>query len=552
MEKIVLSKTTLIAGILISILASSAVTAVVTMQFIAGPQGLQGPKGDKGDKGDTGAAGATGQTGPEGPAGATGATGATGPAGPQGVKGDTGATGATGPQGPTGATGLNGGIASPDYDSGWVDITDKSGQFFNITHSLNSQNVIVDIEGKTTIDGNIHQNYLGLTDEKLGWQREIRGFTGHSIVKTSDWDYFILGDSGSQAEIVLPSQLSGVYNTWSGYGPGNNSGRSIIKSADGGLAFAGYLESPGAGPGKNDSWLVKTDQYGHANWYQTYGGVGNDYAYSIIQSIDGDYALAGYTNSFGAGNYDFYLVKADSGSSLLWNKTFGGLNDDFAYSVIQSNDGGYVLAGKSNSFGGSSFDVYIVKCDSNGNLQWNVTFGGPGDDGAYSVVKSADGGYAVGGYTNSYGSGGYDALLIKISASGSVLWHKTYGGAKDDLGYSFTSTAEGGYAFVGYTNSTLNSPSDVLLMRVDAGGRMMWNTTYDVGDSGNVPGYAITETNCGGFALVTPRYTDCPIIVTDAEAGLAWTTSSANTMTLHRGETDPYWNYVRVRIWKVA
>lgn len=238
--------------------------------------------------------------------------------------------------------------ASIEYESEWIDITDKCGQYFNVTHSLNSTDVMVDIQGRTALGGGAHQRNLGLT----------------------------------------------------GYEPG---------------------------------------------WSRAYGGTSNDFAESVVQTVDGGYVIAGSTRSYGAGNDDFWLVKTDASGNAQWNKTYGGTEIEQDGSVVQTTDGGYAIAGWTESYGDNA---WLVKTDVNGNAQWNKTYGGIGSCSARSLVQTVDGGYALAGY--SYGGGNMNFWLAKA----------------------------------------------------------------------------------------------------EAESGLAWTDSTVDTITLYRGATDPYWNFVRVRIWK--
>ena len=567
-KKIMLSKTIIIVAILISVLATSAVTAEVTMQYVTGPIGPQGPKGDTGDKGDTGAQGPTGETGPQGPKGDTGATGATGSQGPKGDTGDTGATGATGatgpegPEGPIGPVGPSGdggtsvSTSAPDFDSGWIDIRTQCGEFFNVTHNLNSQNLIVDITGKTTVDGGVHQRYYGVSDVVPGVRIGFDTFTGHCVIQTNDWRYVIIGDvsygsSKSDVRVIKSLTMQGLYDIYEVYGgSGDDHGLSIIEDDQWNLVFAGYTDSFGFG--KNDCWLVKTNSYGDLLWNKTYGGANNDYAYKVIQTSDGGYVLAGYTDSFGAGGYDVYLVKTDSEGNLLWSKTFGGTGDDYAYSVVQSNDGGFVLAGKSNSAGALGFDLYVLKCDGNGVLSWELRSFYAGDDCAYSIVKSKDGGFAVGGY---YTTSNQDQnmWIVRINESGSEVWNKSYGDTGDEVIYSMISTVEGGYAFVAYQNSS-EYPNSVALVKLDPTGNELWWRVIAL-DAPNSFVYSVAETmgGVGGLVALAEFGTNISLFtIREAEAGLSWTDSTVNTLTLYRGYSDPYWNYVRVRIWRQA
>ncbi|MFZ8802650.1 MAG: hypothetical protein ACO2PO_06640 [Candidatus Calescibacterium sp.] len=161
----------------------------------------------------------------------------------------------------------------------------------------------------------------------------------------------------------------------------------------------------------------------NSTFAKTIGGSSDDGAFSIIQSSDGGYVVAGWTLSFGAGySYDFYVVKLDSSGNVQWTKTIGGKGTDKAYSIIQSSDGGYVVAGETRSFGAGYSDFYVVKLDSSGNVQWTKTIGGKDTDEAYSIIQSSDGGYVVAGRTRSFGAGDYDFYVVKMDANGNVCF----------------------------------------------------------------------------------------------------------------------------------
>jgi len=449
--------------------------------------------------------------------------------------------------------------ASMQYDSGWINITDKCGQNITITHNMNSSNIIVDITGKTTIGGIVHQRHL-VHDEYGGKTGNIPG-----------WNKAYGGSEDNRAY-------------------------SVIQTSDGGYAIAGYT---------NNGWLrakdfhlIKTDATGDVEWWNTYGGTLDEIAHSVIQTTDGGYALAGCTNSIGAGGYDFYLVKTNSEGVKQWEKTFGGTSDDEAYSVVQSSDGGYVLAGYTASMGAGGHDFYLVKTDSAGIRQWDLPYGGPLDDEARSLVRTSDGGYALAGHTHSYGAGSCNFYLVKTNAGGTMLWNQTYGGTYLDIAFSLIQTTDGGYALAGWTGSSsqgfgliktysngtqqwvktfggwsdypysvvqtmeggyalagsTGSPEDFLLIMTDPDGNMQWNKTYDGANEDWA--YSVIQTSDGGFALAGSTGSlyggsaDFWLVKTVVELGLAWIDSTANSTTLYRGITDQYWNFVRVRLWK--
>jgi hypothetical protein len=460
----------------------------------------------------------------------------------------------------------------PTYDSGWLDITGEAGEYITIVHNLNNTDVVVDITGKTTADGGAHQKYFGGTDFVAGWNKTYGG-TGidgaSSFVHTVDGGYALAGDASFGAgayDFWLVKTDAGGNMQWNQTygGTDDDNGLSVVQTSDGGYALAGYTFSFGAG--YIDVWLVKTDTYGNMQWNRTYGGTGGDTANSAIQTSDGGYAIAGYTDSYGAGNCDFYLVKTDPSGNMQWNKTYGGTGNDVLYSMIQTNDGGYFLIGVTNSFGAGGNDLWVVKTDSAGNAEWNKTYGGTGDDQGFRAVQTSDGGYAIGGWTDSFGAGGGDFYLVKTDAGGNMQWNKTYGGTNYDGCGGLIQTSDGGYALVGATWSFGAGGRDGWLVKTDSAGTMLWNKTY--GGTGGIYGeelHGVIQTSDGGYA--TAGWTDsfgagsidAWLIKTDAAGnvldgfkyGLAWISSTVNATKLYRGTDDVNWNYVRVRIWLI-
>ena len=267
---------------------------------------------------------------------------------------------------------------------------------------------------------------------------------------------------------------------------------SLVATFDGGYALAGYTYSYGAGVA--DFWLVKTDSSGNQLWNKTYGEAGNDEAYSLVQTGDGGYALAGYTESSSAGGRGFWLVKTDADGNMEWNRTYGGGK---AYSLVQTGDGGYALAGYTIGSYGSGY-FWLVKTDADGNEQWNNTYGrGNSEARAYSLVQTGDGGYALAGYITLSGPPKYpDFWLVKTDANGNMEWDNNYGG--DGMAESLIQTGDGGYALAGYTVTDSNG-NDFWLVKTDANGNMEWNKKYG-GDSSE-HAYSLIQTGDGGYAL---------------------------------------------------
>lgn len=212
------------------------------------------------------------------------------------------------------------------------------------------------------------------------------------------------------------------------------------------------------------------------SWSKTWGGTGIDYGGQIIQTSDGGYAVAGETNSYGSGNYDVFLNKFTPSGDISWSKTWNNATYDGGISLVQTSDEGYAITGSTSD--GSSSDLFIIKYTVNGDLSWAKTWGGGGDDSGYSITQTDDSGYVVAGETSSYGAGSYDALLIKFTADGTLSWAKTWGGNRNDFANSIVQTTDSGYVITGKTNS-YGSNGDVLLAKFTANGTLSWNKTLD-------------------------------------------------------------------------
>jgi len=275
--------------------------------------------------------------------------------------------------------------------------------------------------------------------------------------------------------------------------------RDLIKTSDGGYAVVGCTRSFGVGG--LDFWLVKTNSTGHMEWNRTYGGSSDDFAWSVVQTVDGGYALAGYTLSFGAGSGDFWLVKTNSTGHMEWNRTYGGSSDDRARSIVQTVDGGYLLSGYTWSFSAGANDFWLVKTNSTGHMEWNRTYGGSGQDVVESVVLEAGGdGYVIAGHTSSYGAGGKDFWLVKTNSTGHMEWSRTYGGPEQNYAESVTRTMDGGYAIAGYAWPFGAGGKDFWLVKTNSTGHMEWSQPY--GGAAEDVGRSVVQTVDGGYAIV--------------------------------------------------
>jgi hypothetical protein len=245
---------------------------------------------------------------------------------------------------------------------------------------------------------------------------------------------------------------------------------SIIQTKDEGYAIAG-----GTGKrfwGEVNCWVIKLDIKGNMEWDNNFGGIGWDEIYSIIQTKDGSFIAAGSVWSKGAGRGDVYVAKLDRRGYLVWTKTFGGSDYDDARSIIQTDDGGYVIAGFTVSEDIGDRDVWVIKLDRNGNKVWDSTFGGTSEDWANSIIQTKDRGYVVAGWTSSMGAGKTDVWIIKLNKRGDLVWDRTFGGSENDEAHSIIQTNDGGYAVAGWTESKGAGNSDVWVIKLDENGNL--------------------------------------------------------------------------------
>jgi beta-lactamase regulating signal transducer with metallopeptidase domain/peroxiredoxin len=279
------------------------------------------------------------------------------------------------------------------------------------------------IVGGRNISGSSRTSvYLVKTDGdgKLEWERTFKSLSrGTSIQQTSDGGYIITGSliSGSDMQVyLLKTDDKGNKLWWKAFGGDDlDRGTSVQQTSDGGFIIVGVTRSFSKFPslGKEDVYLIKTDGEGNLEWQKSFGGRRDDGGNSVLQTPDGGYIIAGYTRSLGAGETDIYLIKTDGEGNLKWQRAFGGKGKDYGKSICQTSDGGYVIVGETESFGSGKVDVYLIKTDGEGNLEWQKTFGGEGEDYGCSVQQLPDGGFIVVGATNSLGAGGYDVYLIR-------------------------------------------------------------------------------------------------------------------------------------------
>jgi len=342
-------------------------------------------------------------------------------------------------------------------------------------------------------------------------------------------------------------------------GSSSDKAYTVQQTTDGGYVLAGESWSTDGdvsgnhGNGKNDYWITKLDSNGNLQWQKCLGGSDYEVAYSIQQTADGGYVIAGYSYSSDGNvtgihgtNEDYWIVKLDNSGNLQWQKCLGGSYGEQANSIKQTTDGGYIVAGSSQSVDGdvtgvhlngglSSFDYWVVKLDNYGNLEWQKAVGGSDYDYASSIQQTADGGYVVAGYTKSidgdvtgfHGGLFYDFWIVKLDNSGNLQWQKCLGGGDWDQANSINQTLDGGYVIAGYTKSIdgdvtgNHGGSDFWIVKLDNGGNLLWQKC--MGGSYNDVATSIQQTMDGEYVVA------------------GYTTSTDGDVTGHHGGVYDFW-----------
>ncbi len=324
------------------------------------------------------------------------------------------------------------------------------------------------IHGRTAI--------LLLRLDELGnvlWSQIYNDFifqVGSEVVECETGGYAIIGYATTDWEdfdaILIRTDEDGDL-TWAYYfgGTHNDRGLAVVECQDGGFAFAGYSTSYGFG--NSDVWLVRTDDQGSLLWNHTFGGTDDDLCYSLVETGDHGFVLAGTTESFGAGNEDVWIIRTDSMGNTLWNQTYGSYRRDFCYDIIRKRSGGFTFVGTTDNTATQLADGFVQSIYLDGTLQWNTTFGYSAEDGVYSITECDDGGYAVTGYVTEYTSRQpvTNLWLVRLDISGEVIWNKSYGGLENDEGRSIIQTQNGDFLIAGITESFADFGSEAWALR---------------------------------------------------------------------------------------
>ena len=269
---------------------------------------------------------------------------------------------------------------------------------------------------------------------------------------------------------------------------------SMDITSDSGYIIAGWTYI-----GATDSakvYLIRTNANGDTLWIKKLGGTRNDDGRCVRQTLDGGFIISGETNSFGAGYQDTYIIKTDANGNVEWSKALGGPLFDYGYAICETDDSGFVALVTFNAFSNNS-DILLVKMNSLGDTLWSKSYGGSGVDMGFDIVETFDHGFAVMGYTNSFGSGGGDGYLLVTDSTGNLLWSKTYGDTGDEFGTGISQTPDSGYILCGYTSSFGVSTLAPYLIKVNAEGDLLWSETYE--DSNYGVAWSVIQTFDGGY-----------------------------------------------------
>jgi hypothetical protein len=337
---------------------------------------------------------------------------------------------------------------------------------------------------------------------------EMENGEAFCVIQTSDGGYALVGFTQSRERAWLVKTDPDGNMEWNKTFE-DGSANSIVQTGDGGYVIAGSTGSFGAGG--SDFWLVKTDSVGNVEWNQTYGGSRDDSAKSMVQTSDGGYAIAGDTESYGVSFTDFLLVKTDSLGNMEWNKTYDAIKGrDYVRSFVQTSDGGYALIGETQSSVVEGYDCRLIKTDSSGDMEWNKTYGEGGIH-PNSIVHTSDGGYAIAGFKGAISDFGF----FKTDSAGNMEWNKTYGGLKSDYAHSVVQTSDGGYALAGAKEQTNMLLTTMWLVKTDSSGEMEWNQTYGYGSA-----HSVIQTSDGGYAMAGYKNFQTFCLVKTDEAGI--------------------------------
>jgi uncharacterized delta-60 repeat protein len=274
------------------------------------------------------------------------------------------------------------------------------------------------------------------------------------------------------------------------------------------------------------AWILRLDRAGKMVWQREFGGLNSDQVYSVVTTSEDGVVVAGHTTSRGAGKSDVWVFRLDRDGNLVWDKTFGGAENDRARTIAATDDGGFVIAGSTQLPGKSEQDGWILKLRANGELSWEHTFGGDNSDGIFNVASTPDGGLVATGYTDMGSPKGYDLWVVRFDSGGKQLWDRAFGRGIFDAGTSIVATADGGSLVAGVTSADGYRADDAWVLRLNHAGEVLWEQTY--GGPEPDTAWAIVKMPDAGFAVLvaTSSYgagsADAWLLRLDKDGALLW------------------------------
>jgi uncharacterized delta-60 repeat protein len=275
-------------------------------------------------------------------------------------------------------------------------------------------------------------------------------------------------------------------------------GRGVAIDSSDNIIVTGYTNSDGAGT--DDALVAKYDSSGTLLWDKTLGGANADYGYGVAIDSSDNIIVTGYTQSDGAGELDVLVVKYNSSGTLLWDRTLGGASNDLGFVVAIDSSDNIIVVGYTGSDGAGNFDVLVAKYNSSGTLQWDRTLGGANNDIGYGVAIDSSDNIIVVGHTGSDGAGGNDVLVAKYNSSGTLQWDKTLGGGSSDYGRGVAIDSSENIIVVGYTASDGAGGNDVLVVKYNSSGTLLWQRT--LGGTGQESGYGVAIDSSDNIIVV--------------------------------------------------
>jgi hypothetical protein len=345
------------------------------------------------------------------------------------------------------------------------------------------------LEGETVLSDSTTS--LEVSGALFMWAKTYGGKhhdVGYSIQQTSEGGYIVAGeawsfDAGQSDAWVLKLDGNGETEWQRAYGnKHHDAGYSIQQTRDGGYIMAG--ETDAEAPFWGDFWVVKLNSSGDIEWQKTYG---NGWANSIQETSEGGYIVAGMNNG------DAWVIKLDRDGEIEWQKAFRGMHGDWAHSVKETSEGGYIVAGTIKG------DAWVFKLNAQGNVEWQKTYGSCSLDAIFSIEQTEEGGYVVASLRSSPGLGHSDVWVLKLDSFGNIEWQKAYGDRKHDFAHSIEQTKDGGYIVAGWTQADSDDGLDGWILRLGSRGEVQWQKAY--GGNKHDAFHSIRQTSDGGYAV---------------------------------------------------